>query len=82
MLAANTDAVESQRLAEAIVKSINDLKVVCGSSKQITATAGVASLIPRPLESNERLLHDADKALYRAKAAGRNRAVHADSFDD
>jgi diguanylate cyclase (GGDEF)-like protein/PAS domain S-box-containing protein len=82
VLLGNTDVVESQRLAEAMVKSINDLEIVYGNSKQITITAGVASLIPRPLESNEHLLHEADKALYRAKEAGRNRAVHADPCDD
>jgi diguanylate cyclase (GGDEF)-like protein len=81
VLLGNTDVVESQRLAEAIVKSISDLEIVYGSSKKITVTAGVASLIPRPRETNEHLLHEADKALYRAKGAGRNRAVHADSFD-
>ena len=73
--------VESQRLAEAIVKSISDLEIVYGSSKKITVTAGVASLTPRPHESNEHLLHEADKALYRAKEAGRNQTVHADSFN-
>jgi len=82
VLLGNTDVVESQRLAEAIVKSINDLEIVYGNSKQITITAGVASLIPRPLESDELLLHEADKALYRAKEAGRNRAVHAHPFDE
>nr|WP_293239777.1 sensor domain-containing diguanylate cyclase [Mycolicibacterium sp.] len=81
VLLGNTDGVESRTLAEAIVTSVDDLGIVYGGSKQITITAGVASLIPRPLESNEHLLHEADRALYRAKEAGRNRAVHADSFE-
>ena len=78
VLLGNTGVVESQTLAEAIVQSINDLEIVYGSSQQVTVTAGVASVIPLPHESNEHLLHEADKALYRAKKAGRNRAVHAD----
>ncbi|WP_268932288.1 sensor domain-containing diguanylate cyclase [Mycolicibacterium hodleri] len=81
VLLGNTDMAFSWSLAEAIVRSIDDLGIVYGDSKQITITAGVASFVPHPLDSNDYLLHEADKALYRAKEAGRNRAVRAGSSE-
>jgi diguanylate cyclase (GGDEF)-like protein/PAS domain S-box-containing protein len=44
---------------------------------RVTASAGVASLRPSDA-SLEDLLHRADQALYRAKAAGRDRVVSAE----
>ncbi len=42
-----------------------------GLSARITASAGVA--VSRPDDGSDDILHRADEALYRAKAAGRNR---------
>jgi diguanylate cyclase (GGDEF)-like protein len=74
--------VESQRIAEAILHSFNDLRVVLGGSKQATVSAGVASMIAPKDQHEEFLVHEADKALYRAKQAGRNRVAHAASVAD
>jgi len=44
---------------------------------RVTVSAGVASAPAASLDSGEALLRSADKALYRAKAEGRNRVVAA-----
>jgi diguanylate cyclase (GGDEF)-like protein len=82
LLMGDTDFVESQRFAEAILQSINDLRIFFGESKQVTVSVGVASVIPDRHQHEEFLFKEADKALYRAKLAGRNRVVHANSFPD
>jgi diguanylate cyclase (GGDEF)-like protein len=82
LLSGDTDFVESQRFAEEILQSINDLRIVYGESKQVTVSVGVASVIPDQHQHEEFLFKEADKALYCAKLAGRNRVIHANSFPD
>lgn len=48
-----------------------------GSEIQLTVSVGVASFPEIPVDNIERLLQLADKALYLAKAGGRNRVVPA-----
>lgn len=76
LLLVDTDFAEAQKIAEAILKSIIDLGMVFGGSRNITVSAGVAALGLDGLQQAT-LLQDADNALYRAKRAGRNRVVHA-----
>ena len=79
LLLGDADFAESQKVADAVLKAINDLRMVFGESRQVTASVGVASVIPQ--KQNEGfLLQEADKALYRAKLAGRNRVVHMHSL--
>jgi diguanylate cyclase (GGDEF)-like protein len=82
LLLGTTDSAGSLSVARAILESFNDLRMVFGGSQQVTISAGIASAIARDDHHDEFLFHEADKALYRAKQAGRNRVVHADSVGD
>lgn len=77
-----SDAAGSLMIAKAVLQSFIDLRVVFDGSRQVTASAGVASFIASEQEHCEILVHEADKALYRAKQSGRNRVVHADAGGD
>jgi diguanylate cyclase (GGDEF)-like protein len=45
----------------------------------LTVSAGIAAFGPGEVTTAEELLNEADAALYRAKAAGRNQLALADS---
>ncbi|MDA1164409.1 MAG: diguanylate cyclase [Planctomycetota bacterium] len=76
LILGRTDFTGSHKVAEAILKAIDDLKMVFGKSKQVGVSVGVASMIPDRQQNEDLLFQEADKALYRAKSAGRNRVVH------
>lgn len=62
--------------AERLRSGIADTSIATGSGElPITISVGVATLLPGPEICLDALLHAADEALYRAKAAGRNRVV-------
>ncbi len=82
LLLGDADFAESQKIAEAIRKAITDLRMVFDESRQVTVSVGVASAIPHEQQAEDFLLREADKALYRAKLAGRNQVVHAQSGGD
>ncbi len=71
---ADTDSHEAARLAERILDRLRTQAFGAGGGIEpflVTATFGVAEWRPH-MESRE-LMEAADRALYRAKAAGRNR---------
>lgn len=64
-------------LAEEMRAAIESLRIAHARSpvaEVVTASIGVAALSPREAADPDQLLRAADAALYRAKAAGRNRA--------
>jgi diguanylate cyclase (GGDEF)-like protein len=65
-------------LAERIRRSIADQRIVWeGESISVTASIGVASIGVGQAETADALIRSADRALYRAKSAGRDRVVMA-----
>ncbi|ABG39282.1 diguanylate cyclase [Paraglaciecola sp. T6c] len=67
---------QSKKMADAIMQSIQQHKFVYQDSEiPITVSIGIATLVPSPHQKSNELIEQADSALYRAKATGRNRAV-------
>jgi len=65
-------------IADAIVKAVRDLQIHHQGSQigdYLTLSIGLTTLIPTPEQNPERALHEADIALYLAKASGRDRVI-------
>lgn len=78
ILLPETTLLDVIKIAERIRVKIEALAIEHGrsqTSRWVTMSLGVASMIPTLECSSEILLHAADSALYRAKAGGRNRVV-------
>jgi diguanylate cyclase (GGDEF)-like protein len=71
VLAPYTSALEGRALAERIRKNLS------GSEELVTVSIGVAELSRGDLIDGAQLYADADRALYRAKAFGRDRCAVA-----
>lgn len=79
ILLPNTESPHAAELAERIRERLEQIGVPHEASlagKRLTASFGVAAMVPGENLAPERLLRMADTALYRAKHAGRNRVVH------
>lgn len=79
----NTDIDGSKILAERIMETINNRKIKLDNHNIIiTVSMGVSSISPKPGGSIDsdviRFINDADAALYKAKARGRNNVVISD----
>ncbi|AWY44117.1 diguanylate cyclase [Pseudomonas putida] len=75
VLLPETSLEDAQNIAEALVHSIAGL--MTGPVHCITASVGVASMASSDKDLHS-LMSNADKALYRAKARGRNQVVVSD----
>lgn len=75
IIAAHSDAREALALAEILRQKIEQLAIAhaWSSTGVVTASFGVAVLVPDERNGAAQLIAMADKALYRAKAEGRNR---------
>jgi len=73
----NTDLDNLQKIADSVLKRVRDLKMILGDSRQITVSIGLLSVVPHDQQNVDLLFDEADKALYRAKSAGRNQAMYA-----
>jgi len=78
VLLPNTPLEGAKELAEKIRADIEKLtvKAANGSEIKVTGSVGVNSLIPGIESSMDAFFANADKALYMAKDAGRNRVCH------
>ncbi len=77
VLLPNTDAEETMRIAENIRKAIAALKIEHAGNLpwgHVTVSSGHATAPPSQAFSENDLIAQADRALYAAKAAGRNRS--------
>lgn len=77
----NTVGEGAMTVAEAIISQVKGLEIAHAASPigpRLTISVGVSAIVPRPDTNYNDLLHYADDALYRAKAAGRNRAIIGD----
>jgi len=79
LLSAATSATDALGVAQAVVAELARLKLPHDASPlgYVTASIGVAVLVPDEHSRPEQLLRMADEALYRAKQRGRNQALLA-----
>lgn len=71
----DTTAEQAIRTAEELRKAVQSLGIAhhySSSADTVTASLGVATLVPSKLSTVDQLMEAADKALYLAKRAGRN----------
>jgi diguanylate cyclase (GGDEF)-like protein/PAS domain S-box-containing protein len=76
LLFAETPHEAASRLAEAIRTTVEALQLPnprSPTSPWITVSVGVATIVPTQLDQIEQLFVSADRAMYAAKGAGRNR---------
>jgi diguanylate cyclase (GGDEF)-like protein len=81
VILSGTDTGPAMKLAENVRQTIEALAIAheySGAAKQVTASIGCATLVPRADQSPDSLISLADTALYRAKSTGRNRVVSAE----
>lgn len=69
---------EAVQVAESVREAVAALPMQADGKGPVTVSAGLAVVAPRPMASPEEVYARADRALYRAKRAGRNRVVRVD----
>ena len=82
VLLPDTDADGALDVARRLLAAIGALDIPHGASPfgRVTASIGVAHLVPGPIHTFDELLERTDRALYAAKEAGRNRAMAAPTY--
>jgi len=74
----DTDLPQAQRVAEALRSAVQELAIPHGrhsNSQHVTVSIGIATLDLDTQHDIEMLIGAADRALYQAKHAGRNRSI-------
>jgi diguanylate cyclase (GGDEF)-like protein len=80
LLLPDTTTPAALALAEQLLAAVRALALphpASSAADHVTLSLGVAALVPSPDTTTADLLRQADECLYRAKHAGRNRAVAA-----
>jgi diguanylate cyclase (GGDEF)-like protein len=78
ILLAETDADEAIAVAERVRKSVEDYPFtvkVAHPFEKVTVSLGVATMEPDGMKTTPELIHEADIALYRSKAMGKNQVT-------
>ena len=73
LLLPEVDALGAERVLENVRSDVEALRLHDDRSLSVTISVGVAAIVPRLSESPQELIRRADRALYEAKSAGRNR---------
>lgn len=82
VILADTSDVEAAQLAQRLRKAVASIEVLHqGVKVRVTASFGVASIIPNGESRIKALVDAADQALYQAKRRGRNRVETASTGD-
>lgn len=71
-----TDAAGTRQLSEKIRQAVERMPPVMPGHRTLTVSVGTCTRYAKPGEHQDTLLSAADKALYQAKKAGRNRVVN------
>ena len=78
VLLAEAGPLQAEAVAQRLHKAVKELAIShpkSPSAPQLTISIGIACLRPREDQAHELLVERADRALYQAKADGRNRSV-------
>ncbi|MCL2175914.1 MAG: diguanylate cyclase [Treponema sp.] len=80
VLLPNTPLEGAMDVAENIRVNVENssIKIVDGTNLKITVSIGVTSITPAQNSSTEMFIAKADRAMYMAKEAGRNKVISAD----
>jgi two-component system chemotaxis family response regulator WspR len=84
MILSGTSAEGGQAIATKLRDAVSDMAIPHAGSKAtgtVTISVGIASTVPKMNQSPNLLIEAADRALFRAKAGGRNRVVVAEPSD-
>ena len=78
MVLLHVDADAASAIALSVAEAIRDVSVVAGGGATVGATASVGlAMIDRESADHQEILVQADRAMYDAKAAGRDRVAPA-----
>jgi diguanylate cyclase (GGDEF)-like protein len=75
----NTGDRDAARIAEVIRNCVKDLQIPHPDSTlspYVTVSVGSGTIVPTQTDSRREFIREVDRALYRAKACGRDRSVH------
>jgi diguanylate cyclase (GGDEF)-like protein len=83
VLLAETDSDGARIVADRMLQLVRGLTLECkGNHVPLTCSIGLTTTVPYHTKPRMRLVEDADRALYRAKAAGRDQVFITDTSSE